>query len=113
MKHGAAHPAALSTQKLGITSGVSHVIQVITWAGLERRNKMSGTKDLKVLIKQAEQQGWEVGLTKSGHWRWISPTGKSIFCSKTPSDYRMILNFKRELKGLGFIDITKQQRRKR
>jgi hypothetical protein len=74
---------------------------------------MSGNKDLNLLKKQAEKQGWEVGLTKSGHYRWISPTGKSVFCSKTPSDWRTILNFKSELRSLGFIEVTKQKGKKK
>jgi hypothetical protein len=59
-------------------------------------------KDLKPLYKVARQQGWRVEKRKrSGHNVWISPQGKKIFHSSSPSDWRSNLNLEATLKREG------------
>jgi len=74
---------------------------------------MSLKKDVLELQKVATGQGWVVTRNKSNHLKWISPLGGSVFSSATPSDWRALANLKRDLKAYGFIEVTKQQRRKR
>jgi predicted RNA binding protein YcfA (HicA-like mRNA interferase family) len=68
-------------------------------------------KELAVLIKQAEKQGWQVEYTKGGHYKWITPRGNFFFSASTPSDPRAIDNIKRDLRVNGLITITKKGRR--
>ena len=48
-------------------------------------------KDLRTLCKKAETQGWVVTQGKT-HLKWLSPEGKPIFTSYSPSDVRAIKN---------------------
>lgn len=59
-------------------------------------------KDLDKLIGQAKEQGWEIQLKRSGHYKWVSPAGKFVVSSSTPSDPRAIKNIVRDLKRYGF-----------
>jgi predicted RNA binding protein YcfA (HicA-like mRNA interferase family) len=74
---------------------------------------MSSPKELNELIKQAEQQGWNVCRTNGNHMKWVSPLGGVVFTSSTPSDARAMKNIKRDLRVNGFIEITRKTKRKR
>ncbi len=69
--------------------------------------------ELKELIKSAKSQKWEIVVSNGGHLKWISPLGKVIFTSLTPSDRRAMSNIKRDLKSAGLIIFDKKERRKR
>lgn len=63
-----------------------------------------GTVDLRDLEKAANDQGWRVTRTKSGHVQFWPPDGVTppeVF-SGTPSDWRAIRNFLAALKRKGF-----------
>lgn len=57
----------------------------------------------KVLAK-ARQQGCEVILRRSGHYKIITPSGEGIFCAQTPSDYRGVKRTISRLRQAG-IDV--------
>jgi hypothetical protein len=44
------------------------------------------------LLREAEEHGWRVRLTKRGHWRLQHPTGGLVFAPSTPSDWRSVKN---------------------
>lgn len=69
--------------------------------------------ELKMLIKSAEKQHWKIVVSNGGHLKWVSPTGKVVFTSLTPSDQRALSNMKRDLKSAGLIIFDKKERRKR
>lgn len=58
-------------------------------------------KEQRPLYKAAKKQGWDVVGTKKNHNRWISPQGKSLFHSQTPSDWRSTKNFTANLRKNG------------
>lgn len=74
---------------------------------------MSNVKELVVIMRQAEEQGFEVVRTNGGHYRWTAPSGRFMFTSQTPSDVRALHRIRSDLRRLGFIEIkTKKSRRK-
>jgi predicted RNA binding protein YcfA (HicA-like mRNA interferase family) len=70
-------------------------------------------KELRQLVEQAVEQGWIVNLTSGSHLRWKAPDGALFFTASTPSDRRALLNIRRDLLNHGFIEISRQERRKR
>jgi hypothetical protein len=68
-------------------------------------------KDMLILKKEAESQGWVVTQTNGGHFKWLSPFGGLFFSSQSPSDHRSLSNLKRDLRVNGFISIQKKNRR--
>lgn len=59
-------------------------------------------KDLRPLYQEALSQGWRVEKRKnSGHNVWISPRGRKVFHSSSPSDWRSNRNFTAMLKRQG------------
>jgi len=68
----------------------------------------SSNKDFRALIDEATKQGWEVTKTNGGHLRWLSPTGKVVFSSFSPSDRRAIKNTMSQLRLNGYIIIEKK-----
>lgn len=58
-------------------------------------------KEAKALIALARDQGWEYSKTSGGHHRLVSPQGRIVMNSGTPSDYRSVKNFRAELKRHG------------
>ena len=72
---------------------------------------MTTNKELRVLEKQAINQGWRVSYSNGGHLKWIAPNGKVVFTSATPSDGRAIANITSNLKAAGLV-IVKKNRRK-
>lgn len=73
---------------------------------------MTSSKDVNVLIKQAQKQGWEVTITKGMHLKWVSATGSFFFSACTPSDVRTVKNIKRDLRLNGFVEIKKKNKRR-
>ena len=60
------------------------------------------SKDLKKLMKNAEQQGWNIKLTGGGHLKWTAPNGAFVFSARTPSDQRAIQNIVSQLQTRGY-----------
>lgn len=56
--------------------------------------------DFRKIRRAAQDQGWEVGRTGKGHWRFVPPDPAKPICifSGTPSDRRAILNFVAQLR---------------
>ena len=73
---------------------------------------LTTSKDVNVLIKTAEKQGWVVEPTNNNHLKWKSPSGGFFFSSSTPSDWRVVMKIKKDLRMNGFIEITKKGRRR-
>ena len=73
----------------------------------------STNKDMSVLMKQAEDQGWVITPTSKGHYKWLSPMGKFIFSSSTPSDGNAVHQIRRDLVKLGFIIVAHKKKGKR
>lgn len=74
---------------------------------------MASRKEIKQLIKEAEDQGWVVSLTNGDHFKWLSPRGGVFFSAQTPSDWRAVKNVERDLKNHGFIRIVKKDKRRK
>jgi hypothetical protein len=53
------------------------------------------------MLKEAADQGFEVGQTRNGHIKVLSPSGKQIISSGTPSDFRGFYNMRAELRRAG------------
>lgn len=60
-------------------------------------------KDLKVVIKTAEAQGWDVTLRKAGHLVFRSLTGAQVFTGSSPSHRSSIRNLIGELRRAGLV----------
>lgn len=62
----------------------------------------SDKKEMKALLKAAEEQGWTVRFTGSGHYQWKAPDGQTIIVTpSTPSDHRSMSNTRAQLKRAG------------
>jgi hypothetical protein len=72
---------------------------------------MSMTKELKSLLKTAEDQGCRVVITPNNHYKVYVPGGKLVVISSTPSDNRAIENIKRDLRSAGIVIIKKNRRK--
>lgn len=53
------------------------------------------------LAQKALSQGWTIQFNKSGHIKWVSPTGKEHTSASTPSDHRAVMNSTSDMKKLG------------
>lgn len=73
---------------------------------------LSANKDVNVLIKQAERQGWNVTINKSSHLKWVSPMGGFFFSSSSPSDWRVVMKITKDLRMHGFVEIKKTNKRR-
>jgi hypothetical protein len=58
-------------------------------------------RETKALVELAKAQGWEHSKTSGGHHRLVSPDGKIVGMSGTPSDWRSVKNFRGQLKRAG------------
>lgn len=55
-------------------------------------------KDVKKLIREAEEKGWQFESTKAGHIRGKHADGvRIVFISGTPSDTRAVHNIRKDL----------------
>jgi predicted RNA binding protein YcfA (HicA-like mRNA interferase family) len=61
-------------------------------------------KELKGLIREAEDQGWTVRRSKKGHLQFFAPDGETIVTAAgTPSDHRAMANLISRLRRNGFV----------
>jgi hypothetical protein len=58
-------------------------------------------KTMKTLRRAAEEQGWVVVLTRSGHYQWRAPSGETITSGSTESDWRAHRNHLARLRRCG------------
>lgn len=58
--------------------------------------------NIRELIEQLKEDGWQVEHTKGGHYKLTSPRGGVVFAGSTPSDHRAIRNVERYLKREGW-----------
>jgi hypothetical protein len=63
-------------------------------------------KEINSLIVIAEKQGWNITQSRSGHIKWLSPTGAIVFSAFSPSDRHAYKNIKKQLIAKG-IEIKK------
>lgn len=60
-------------------------------------------KEIKEIVKAAEEQGWRVKATKRGHLMFFAPDGiNKVTAGGTPSDYRALANLLSDLRRYGF-----------
>ena len=64
---------------------------------------MSGA--MRTICKQAKRQGWKVGLTRSGHVRFVPPDRSvpALVTGSTPGDRRAVLNLRADLRRRGLV----------
>ena len=58
---------------------------------------LTGNKDLKKLLKEAEDSGWNFSMHR-GHIKGKHPNGQTTTISRSPSDWRVLKNIQRDLK---------------
>jgi biotin operon repressor len=58
-------------------------------------------KDMKPLLKKLRQQGFEVTVTGSNHYKVRGPKGV-VFLPSSPSDHRSLRNCRKQLVEIGF-----------
>lgn len=64
----------------------------------------SAQKELKEIVKAAEEQGWRVKVLKNGHLMFLAPDGiNKATTGGTPSDHRAIDNHLSRLRRYGFV----------
>lgn len=61
-------------------------------------------KELKDVVRLAEQQGWIVKQLTNNHWRFTPPEKNkpTVVTSSTPSDWRTVYNFMARMRRSGF-----------
>jgi hypothetical protein len=69
-------------------------------------------KDMAVLMRQAEEQGWAITITGKNHYKWVHPLHGLFFSSSTPSDNQAVNQVRRDLTRRGFIIIERKKKRK-
>jgi predicted RNA binding protein YcfA (HicA-like mRNA interferase family) len=74
---------------------------------------LTTNKDVNELIKDAERQGWLVTITKNSHLKWTNPNGGLFYSSSSPSDWRVVMKIRKDLRMNGFIEIKHKQTRKK
>ena len=57
--------------------------------------------EIRSLMRKARDQGWDVGVTKSHHIRFRSPSGATVICPGTTSDHRAHKNARAQLRKAG------------
>lgn len=63
----------------------------------------SAKKELKEIVKAAEEQGWRVKTTTRGHSMFLAPDGiNKVTAGGTPSDHRALANLLGDLRRYGF-----------
>lgn len=69
---------------------------------MRRRPPAHLCKEIRPIAKAAKRQGWEIHGTRNSHNVWISPDGRKVYTSATPSDPRAMKNFLAELRRNGY-----------
>ncbi len=61
------------------------------------------SKDLKYLIRLAEDSGWSVRRTRGGHWQFVPALAGAqiVTVASTPSDHRAFSNIRAALRRSG------------
>lgn len=57
-------------------------------------------KDLREILRRAQKQGCVVTERNNGHYRIDTPMGP-YYCSRTPSDWRVIMKIRKDLAKRG------------
>ena len=60
-------------------------------------------KDLRSIVRAAEEQGWEVKRTKKCHLQFRGPEGGCLHTGTTPSEHRALANLISAMRRHGFI----------
>ncbi len=55
------------------------------------------------LAQRALAQGWTIEKTSKSHLRWQAPTGEVVFTASTPSDRRVVMNVRSDLRRRGLV----------
>jgi hypothetical protein len=64
----------------------------------------SAKKELKEIVKAAEEQGWRVKETKKGHLMFYAPDGvNKVLAAGTPGGGRGMENLVAKLRSYGFV----------
>jgi hypothetical protein len=58
------------------------------------------SKDLGYLLDRARKQGCTVTLRNNGHYKIDTPHGP-YYCSRTPSDWRVLMKIRKDLAKRG------------
>ena len=59
---------------------------------------LTNNKELKKILKDAEEQGWAFSKGRGSHIKGKHPTGKTTTISVSPSDHRVLLNIQKDLR---------------
>ena len=73
---------------------------------------MGAKKELDKLSRLVARQGWVRKTTGGGHYKFVAPTGRFLFTSVTPSDFRSVRNIKAQMIEMG-ADFTPRKGRKK
>ncbi|HXF73985.1 MAG TPA: hypothetical protein VNO79_15420 [Actinomycetota bacterium] len=71
----------------------------------KNRGSEKMAKDIRDIVKAAEEQGFRVERTRKGHWVFYSPdtTKNPVYHSGTPGDRRAIDNLIADLRWAGLV----------
>lgn len=61
--------------------------------------RISSDKDIRKVVSRLIQRGWDLKKGKKHH-SIVAPWGKKLAIPCTPSDYRAIHNFRKDIKKL-------------
>ena len=59
---------------------------------------LTNNKELRKILKDAEEQGWAFTKSRGRHIKGKHTTGKTTTISVSPSDYRVLKNIQRDLR---------------
>jgi predicted RNA binding protein YcfA (HicA-like mRNA interferase family) len=59
---------------------------------------LTNNKELRKILKEAEEQGWAFSKGRGRHIKGKHTTGKTTTISVSPSDRRVLLNIERDLR---------------
>ena len=59
---------------------------------------LTNNKELKKILKDAEEQGWAFTKGRGRHIKGKHTTGKTTTISVSPSDYRVLMNIQKDLR---------------
>ena len=59
---------------------------------------LTNNKELRKILKDAEERGWEFTKSRGRHIKGKHTTGKTTTISVSPSDYRVLMNIERDLR---------------
>ena len=59
---------------------------------------LTNNKELRKILKDAEEQGWAFTKSRGNHIKGKHTTGKTATISVSPSDHRVLMNIERDLR---------------